>query len=118
MGLGDLCRDLSMRTPGGAVVRGRWGRSRIGGSREESLAAYAVAVFEYRTAGELAQVQGVGFAGQASVSGQVPGEGEPFGVGEGGLGRGECGGWGGSGHRVPPGRAETREAGPATGPSD
>jgi hypothetical protein len=29
--------------------------------------------------GELAQVECVGLAGQAAVSGQVPGEGEPFG---------------------------------------
>jgi hypothetical protein len=43
---------------------------------------------------ELAQVQGVGLAGQAAVSGQVPGEGEPFGIGEGGLDRGERGGMG------------------------
>ena len=41
--------------------------------------------------GELAQVKGVGLPGQAAVSGQVPGEGEPFGVGEGGLDRGERG---------------------------
>jgi len=44
--------------------------------------------------GELAQVQGVGLAGQAAVAGQVPGEGEPFGAGEDGLDRGERGGWG------------------------
>jgi len=48
---------------------------------------------------ELAQVKCVGVAGQAAVSGQVPGQGEPFGVSEGGLDRGERGGWGGSGHR-------------------
>jgi len=41
--------------------------------------------------GELAQVECVGLAGQAAVAGQVPGEGEPFGIGEGGLDRGECG---------------------------
>src|SRR5712692_8496311 len=69
-------------------------------------------------AGELAQVQCVGLAGQAAVPGQVSGEGEPFGISEGGLDRGERGGCGGSGHRAPPGRAETREAGPAAGPSD
>ena len=68
-------------------------------------------------AGELAQIQGVRFARQSTVSGQEPGEGEAFGVGEGGLDRGEGSGWG-SGHRAPPGRAETREAGPAAGPSD
>jgi hypothetical protein len=34
--------------------------------------------------GELAQVECVRFAGQAAVSGQVPGEGEPFRIGEGG----------------------------------
>src|SRR5437762_13004927 len=62
-------------------------------------------------AGELAQVQGVRLAGQAAVSGQVPGEGEPFGVGEGGLDRGERGGWGGSDHRVPRGRAGTGRPG-------
>jgi len=57
----------------------------------------------------------VRLAGQPAVSGQEPGEGEPFGVGEDGLDRGERGGWGGSGHRAPPGRAETQEAGPAPG---
>src|SRR6266700_6890290 len=67
---------------------------------------------------ELAQVQGVRLAGQAAVTGQEPGEGESLGIGEGRLDRGECGGWGGSGHRAPPGRAETREAGPVAGPSD
>ena len=36
-------------------------------------------------AGELAQVQCIGVAGQATVPGQEPGEGEPFGVGEGWL---------------------------------
>src|SRR5215467_13927165 len=44
--------------------------------------------------GELAQVQGVGLTGQAAVSGQESGEGEPFGVGEGGLDRDEGSGWG------------------------
>src|SRR6266700_1956483 len=68
--------------------------------------------------GELAQVHRVGLSCQSAVSGQEPGEGEPFWVGEGGLDRGEGSGWGGSGHRAPPGRAETREAGPAAGPSD
>src|SRR6202035_2400986 len=58
--------------------------------------------------GELAQVQRAGLSGQAAVPGQVPGEGEALGVGENGLDRGERGGWGGCGHRVPPGRAETR----------
>jgi hypothetical protein len=69
-------------------------------------------------AGELAQVQCVGLAGQPAVSGQEPGEGERFWVGEGGLDRDEGSGWGSSGHRAPPGRAETREAGPEAGPSD
>jgi hypothetical protein len=68
--------------------------------------------------GELAQVQRVGLSGQAAVSGQVPGEGEAFGIGEDGLDRGERGGWGGSGHRAPPGRAETRGWGWPQGPSD
>ena len=45
--------------------------------------------------GELAQVQRVGLAGQAAVSGQEPGEGEPFGVGEGRLDGGEGSGRGG-----------------------
>jgi hypothetical protein len=57
--------------------------------------------------GELAQVEGVRIAGRAAVPGQEPGEGEPFGVGAGRLDRGERGGWGGSGHRAPPGRAGT-----------
>ena len=69
-------------------------------------------------AGELSQVQCIGIAGQPTVPGQEPGEGEPFGVGEGRLDGNERSGWGSSGHRAPPGRAETREAGPATGPSD
>ena len=60
---------------------------------------------------ELAQVECVRLAGQAAVSGQVPGEGEPFGAGEGGLDRGERGGWGGSDYRGPPGRAGTGRLG-------
>jgi len=40
-------------------------------------------------AGELAQVQGVRLAGQATVSGQEPGERDSLGVGECGLDRGE-----------------------------
>jgi hypothetical protein len=43
-------------------------------------------------AGELAQIQGVRLAGQAAVSRQEPGEGDPLGVGEDGLDRGERGG--------------------------
>ena len=38
---------------------------------------------------ELAQVECVRLAGQAAVSGQEPGKGEPFGVSEGGLDGGE-----------------------------
>ena len=68
-------------------------------------------------AGELVQVQRVRLAGQAAVSGQEPAEGEPFGIGEGGLDRGERGGWGGSGHRAPPGRAGTGKAGASSDPS-
>src|SRR6516164_1518716 len=68
-------------------------------------------------AGELAQVQGIRLAGQAAVPCQEPGEGEAFGVGEGGLDRGERGGWGGSGHRAPPGRAGTGQAGPLPVPA-
>jgi hypothetical protein len=67
--------------------------------------------------GELAQVECVGLAGQASVSRQEPGEGEPFGISEGGLDRGERGGWGGSGHRAPPGRAGIGKAGPVPVPA-
>src|SRR5215470_1166975 len=40
--------------------------------------------------GELAQVEGVCLPGQAPVPGQEPGEGEPFGVCEGGLDRDEA----------------------------
>ena len=40
-------------------------------------------------AGELAQVEGVGLAGQAAVPGQVPGEREPLGIGEHRLDRDE-----------------------------
>jgi hypothetical protein len=39
--------------------------------------------------GELAQVEGVGLAGQAAVADQEPAEREPFGIGEGRLDRGE-----------------------------
>jgi hypothetical protein len=67
--------------------------------------------------GELAQVQGVGLAGQAAVAGQEPGEREPLGISERGLDGGEGGGRGGGGHREPPGSAEAPEAEPAAGPS-
>ena len=60
---------------------------------------------------ELAQVERVRLAGQAPVSGQEPGEGEPFRVSKGGLDRGERGGWGGSSYRAPPGRAGTGRLG-------
>ena len=49
--------------------------------------------------GELAQVKCVRLACQAAVAGQEPGEGEPFGVGEDGLDRGERSSGDGSGHR-------------------
>ena len=58
--------------------------------------------------GELAQVQRVGVGGQAAVPGQEPREGESLGIGESWLDGDEGSGWGGSGHRAPPGRAETR----------
>jgi hypothetical protein len=40
------CSKTSMRTLGGEVVRGRWGRSWSGGGPNEPLAAHGVAVFE------------------------------------------------------------------------
>ena len=43
-------------------------------------------------AGELAQVQRVRLPGQAAVPGQEPSEGDPLGIGEDGLDRGERGG--------------------------
>jgi hypothetical protein len=49
-------------------------------------------------AGELAQVEGVGLAGQAAVPGQEAGECEPLGVREGRLDGGEGGGRGRGGH--------------------
>jgi hypothetical protein len=52
--------------------------------------------------GELTQVQRVRLASQAPVAGQEPGEGEPFGVCEGGLDRGKRSGWDRSGHWAPP----------------
>ena len=67
--------------------------------------------------GELAQVEGVGPAGQAAVSGQVSGEGEPFGIGEGGLDRGERGGWSGSDHRGTSGPGWNRKTGPVPVPA-
>jgi hypothetical protein len=69
-------------------------------------------------AGELAQVQRVGLAGQAALPGQEPSKGKTLGIGEDRLDRDKGSRWGGSGHRAPPGRAETRRAGPAAGPSD
>jgi hypothetical protein len=49
--------------------------------------------------GELAQVQGVGLTGQAAVTGQVPGEREPLGIGESRLDGDEGGGRDRGGHR-------------------
>jgi hypothetical protein len=66
---------------------------------------------------ELAQVECVRFAGQAAITGQVPGEGEPFGIGEGGLDRGERGGWDGSGHRGTSRPGWNREGWASSGPS-
>ncbi len=59
-------------------------------------------------AGELAHVQRVRLAGQPAVPGQEPGEGGPFGLGEGGLDRHQRSRWGGSDHRPCGGLAETR----------
>jgi hypothetical protein len=59
-------------------------------------------------AGELAQVQGVGLAGQAAVAGQEPGEGEPLGLCERGLDGSDCGGRG-RGHGGTSETAETLE---------
>jgi hypothetical protein len=53
-------------------------------------------------AGVLAQVQIVGFAGQAAVAGQEAGQREPLGAGEHWRGWDECG-WSRGGHRAPPG---------------
>jgi hypothetical protein len=50
-------------------------------------------------AGELAQVEGVGVAGQAAVPGQEPGEREPLGTGEGRLDDDEGGGRSRGGHQ-------------------
>src|SRR5690348_6833234 len=69
-------------------------------------------------AGELAQVQRISLTGQAAVAGQEPGERKTLGVGEGGLDHDEGSGWGGSGHRAPPGRAETRRGWASCGSSD
>src|SRR2546429_7152544 len=68
-------------------------------------------------AGELAQVQRVRLPGQAAVPGQEPGEGDPFGVGEDGLDRGERGGWGGSGHGGTSRPGWNRDAGPVPVPA-
>jgi hypothetical protein len=68
-------------------------------------------------AGELAKVESVGLAGQAAVPGQEPGEREPLSIGEGRLDGGEGTGLGRGGHRATSGTAETRRAGPASGPS-
>jgi hypothetical protein len=50
-------------------------------------------------AGELAQVEGVGLAGQAALPGQVPSERGPLGISEHRLGRDEGRGMGRGGHR-------------------
>jgi len=42
-----------MRTLGAEVARGRWGKSWVGGSLREPLAAYDVAVFECWTTGRV-----------------------------------------------------------------
>lgn len=65
----------------------------------------------------LAQVQGIGLAGQAAVPGQEPGEGEPLGLSKRGLDRGKDSGRGGGGHREPPGSAETRGLGQPQAPA-
>ena len=46
-----------------------------------------------------------------------PGKRDPLGIGEDGLDRGERSGWGGSGHRAPPGQAGTGKAGPDPAPA-
>jgi hypothetical protein len=53
--------------------------------------------------GELAQVQGVGFAGQPAVPGQEACQSQAFGIGKCWLDGNENGGSSGGGHRVPPG---------------
>jgi hypothetical protein len=64
------------------------------------------------------RARSAGIPGQAAVPGQEPGQGEPAGTGDGRPDRDQRGARGGSGHRAPPGPAETRAAGPAAGPSD
>jgi len=63
-------------------------------------------------AGELAQVEGAGLAGQAAVTRQEPGERESLGISEHRLDRDDGRGMGRGSHRAPPGTAGTREAGP------
>src|SRR5258708_587687 len=69
---------------------------------------------------ELAQIQGVGLAGQAGVTGQEPSQRQLLGAGEHRLGDGDHGRRGrrGGDHGYLPDPAETRKAGPAQGPSD
>ena len=69
-------------------------------------------------AGELAEVEGIGLAGQAAVPGQEPGEREPLGLGKGRLDGNEGGGRGRGGHQAPPGTAGTWRGWAAAGPSD
>jgi hypothetical protein len=67
--------------------------------------------------GELAQVECIGFPGQATVPGQEAGEGDPLGIGEDRLDRGELSGWGrqwSSGTSRP---GWNREAGPVPAPA-
>ena len=56
---------------------------------------------------ELAQVQGVGLAGQAAVTGEVRGKRVLLNIREDGVDEGDLGCLGG-GHVAPPGQAETR----------
>jgi hypothetical protein len=67
--------------------------------------------------GELAQVEGVGLAGQAAVAGQVPGERETLGIREHGLDRDERSRGDRGGHEAPPGTAGAQEAGPPQVPA-
>ena len=68
--------------------------------------------------GELAQVQGVGLAGQAAVPGQEPGEREPLGISERRLDGDEGRGVGRGGHRGTSGDGRDPGGWAAAGPSD
>ena len=78
----------------------------------------SLGVLELTAMPSIDEERGVLEGREAAVPGQEPCERKTLGISERGLDHDEGSEWGGSGHRAPPGRAETRRAGPAASPSD